>query len=139
VLRDFSTGVAVARPTIRARYFILAPGAIFSSALLMQTRALARERLSRKVWLQPHAVVHALFDEPVTMRGRIEAGRYLPFNGVPAIYNFTGMLRERRYFWFASVLHPASLATYAAHLPPDELPNAHVSVPLHLERDDHDA
>jgi choline dehydrogenase-like flavoprotein len=54
------------------------------------------------------------------MRGRIEAGRYLPFNGVPAIYNFTGMLRERRYFWFASVLHPASLATYAAHLPPEE-------------------
>jgi choline dehydrogenase-like flavoprotein len=120
VLRDFSTGAVVARPTIRARHFILAPGAFFSSALLMQTRAIARRPVGRKVWLQPHAVVYALFDEPVTMRGRVEAGRHLPFNGVPAIYNFTGMLRERRYSWFASVLHPASLATYAAHLPPDE-------------------
>jgi choline dehydrogenase-like flavoprotein len=64
--------------------------------------------------------VYALFDEPVTTRGRVESGRYVPFNGVPAIYNFTGMLRERGYSWFASVVHPAGLAAYAAHLPPDE-------------------
>jgi hypothetical protein len=61
-----------------------------------------------------------LFDEPVTKGATGQIGRHLPFNGVPAIYNFTGMLRDRGYCWFASVLHPASLATCAAHLSPDE-------------------
>jgi choline dehydrogenase-like flavoprotein len=41
-------------------------------------------------------------------------------NGVPAIYNFTGLLRQRGYYWFASSAHPSSLAAYTAHLLPDE-------------------
>jgi hypothetical protein len=61
-----------------------------------------------------------LFDEKATSRGVMDGDRYLPFNGVPAIYNFTGMLQEHRYFWLASTLFPASLATWTSHLPPDE-------------------
>jgi hypothetical protein len=72
------------------------------------------------VSLQPHGIVHAVFDEPVTYRGSREGGRYLPMNGVPAIYNFTGLLRQRGYYWFASSAHPSSLAAYTAHLSPDE-------------------
>ena len=73
-----------------------------------------------KIWLQPHAMIYALFDEPVTMHGTSDSGHYLPSNGVPAIYNFTGMLGERGYSWFASALHPASLAVHAATLRPEE-------------------
>lgn len=118
--RDFATGRVVCRPRIRARLFVLAAGAFFSSALLMRTRGLARGRAGRKIWLQPHAQIFALFDHKVTSRGVIEGDRYLPYNGVPAIYNFTGMLREHRYFWLASTLFPASLATWTSHLPPEE-------------------
>ena len=39
---------------------------------------------------------------------------------MPAIYNFTGFLREQRFFWLASILFPANLATFIAHLPPAE-------------------
>jgi choline dehydrogenase-like flavoprotein len=119
-VRDFSSGRVVAQPRIRARVFVLACGAFFSSALLTRSRVPPNGRAGRKIWLQPHAQVFALFDEPVTSRGRLEQDRYLPYNGVPAIYNFTGMLRERRYFWLASTLFPASLATWTSHLPPAE-------------------
>lgn len=120
VVKDFSTGRVVARPRIRARVFVLAAGAFFSSALLMRTAVLTRARSGRKIWLQPHAQIFALFDDKVTARGIMDGDRYLPYNGVPAIYNFTGMLRERRYFWLASTLFPAGLATWTSHLPPDE-------------------
>jgi choline dehydrogenase-like flavoprotein len=119
-IKEFSTGRVVARPRIRANVFVLAAGAFFSSALLSRTPALGNISAGRKIWLQPHAQIFALFDEKVTSRGMIDGERYLPYNGVPAIYNFTGMLREHRYFWLASTLFPASLATWTSHLPPDE-------------------
>jgi hypothetical protein len=119
-VRDFTTGRVAARPRIRARVFVLAAGAFFSSALLLRTKGLARGRVGHKVWLQPHAQIFALFDDKVTSRGVTDGDRYLPYNGVPAIYNFTGRLREHRYFWLASTLFPASLATWTSHLPPDE-------------------
>lgn len=118
-VRDFSTGRPVARPVIRAGCFVLAAGAFFSSGLLKRSGALAGLR-TMKTFLQPHAQIFAVFPEPVTSRGVLEGGRYLPYNGVPAIYNFTGMLREHRYFWLASILFPASLATWSSHLPPDQ-------------------
>jgi choline dehydrogenase-like flavoprotein len=105
---------------IRAKHFVLASGPLASSTLLMRSRACSASSAGRKVWLQPHGVIYALFDEPVTNRGLVENGPYLPMNGVPAIYNFTGLLRQRRYYWFSSALHPASLATYTAYLPPEE-------------------
>jgi choline dehydrogenase-like flavoprotein len=120
VLRHPVTGTVVSRQVIRAKYFIVASGAIHSAALLSRTPALARRSNPPKVWLQPHASIQALFDEPVTSGTNNEMRRHPPTNGVPAIYNFTGMLRDRGYSWFASVHHPASLATCAAHLPPDE-------------------
>ncbi|MGB2715350.1 MAG: GMC family oxidoreductase [Vicinamibacterales bacterium] len=119
-VRHFETRRLVCRPRIKARVFVLAAGAFFSSALLMRTRGLAWARAGHKIWLQPHAQIFALFDSKVTGRGVWEGDRYLPYNGVPAIYNFTGMMREHRYFWLASTLFPASLATWTSHLPPDE-------------------
>ena len=109
------------RVTIKARSFVVAAGAYFSAALLLRSRDLpAREAVGTKIYLQPHAQVFALFDEPVTSRGRLESDRYLPDNGVPAIYNFTGLLREHRFFWLASILFPANLAAFVSHLPPAE-------------------
>jgi len=119
-VRDFESGRSIRRLRIRARAFVLAAGAFFSSALLARTAGLSRGRTGRKIWLQPHAQIFALFDDKVTSRGTMDDDRYLPYNGVPAIYNFTGMLREHRYFWLASTLFPASLATWTSHLPPDE-------------------
>ena len=119
-VREFATGRIVARPRIRARVFVLAAGAFFSSALLARTPGFAPSRAGRKIWLQPHAQIFALFDDKVTSRGVMDGDRYLPYNGVPAIYNFTGMLRDHRYFWLASTLFPASLATWTSHLPADE-------------------
>jgi choline dehydrogenase-like flavoprotein len=110
----------VARPRIRANVFVLAAGAFFSSALLSRTPSLANIAAGRKIWLQPHAQIFAVFDDKVTSRGVMDGDRYLPYNGVPAIYNFTGMLREHRYFWLPSTLFPASLATWTSHLPPEE-------------------
>ena len=98
---------------IRSRWYILAGGPLASTGILMRSglHHARRQRSPRRVWLQPHGLIYALFDDPVTTRGP---------TGVPAIYNFTGLLRERRYYWFASSVYPASLATYTAHLPPDE-------------------
>jgi choline dehydrogenase-like flavoprotein len=105
---------------IRARCFVSATGSLPTSALLMRSRLRGSTCPGGRVSLQPHGIVHAIFDEPVTHRGLMEGGRYLPMNGVPAIYNFTGLLRQRGYYWFASSAHPSSLAAYTAHLPPDE-------------------
>jgi choline dehydrogenase-like flavoprotein len=120
VLRDSARSAASTRLRIRARSFVSATGSLPTSALLLRSRLRASTGPGDTVSLQPHGIVHAVFDEPVTHRGRIEDGRQLPMNGVPAIYNFTGLLRERHYYWFASSVHPSSLAAYTAHLPPDE-------------------
>jgi choline dehydrogenase-like flavoprotein len=119
VLRGAQNAVA-ARLRIRARYFVSASGSLPTSALLMRSGIRSSTCPGGRVALQPHGIVHAIFDEPVTHRGCTEGGRYLPMNGVPAVYNFTGLLEQRRYYWFASSVHPSSLAAYTAHLPPDE-------------------
>lgn len=109
------------RVTIKARSFVLAAGAYFSAVLLLRTRDVPnRGRIGAKIHLQPHAQIFALFDEPVTERGHLEGERYLPNNGVPAIYNFTGLLREHRFFWLSSIMFPANLAAFVSHLPPAE-------------------
>jgi choline dehydrogenase-like flavoprotein len=117
-----STGVLPPRNVaIRARSFVIAAGAYFSSVMLLRSRDLPnRGAIGAKIYLQPHAQVFALFDEPVTARGRVDHDRYFPDNGVPAIYNFTGLLREQRFFWLASILFPANLAAFVSHLPPAE-------------------
>jgi len=111
----------VSKFAISARHFVVSAGAIHSSALLLRTHDLQRQSECGRVCLQPHATVHALFDAPVT-GGFPEGGgeRSVPSSGVPAVYNFTGMLRDRGYGWFASALHPASLATATAHLSPSD-------------------
>jgi len=120
-LRDFTSGAVVRRGSVRARSVVLAAGAFFSSALLRRSPRLpGRERLGAKVYLQPHAQISALSDQPVTRRGALEDGQYVPYHGVPAIYNFTGFLEEYRFFWLASILFPANLASFISHLPPQE-------------------
>ncbi|HEY9436677.1 MAG TPA: GMC family oxidoreductase [Blastocatellia bacterium] len=79
-----------------------------------------REKIGAKVYLQPRAQIFALFDGPVTKRGTMKYGQYIPYNGVPSIYNFTGFLKERGFFWLASILFPANLASFISHLPPEE-------------------
>ena len=119
VLRGSQDAVAV-RLRIRARRFISASGSLPTSALLMRSRLRPSTCPGGRVSLQPHGIVHAVFDEPVTYRGVRDNGRHLPMNGVPAIYNFTGLLKQRSYYWFASSVHPSSLAAYTAHLPAEE-------------------
>lgn len=107
---------------IRARRIIIAAGAFFSSAILLRSPDFPhRERIGRKVYLQPHAQIFALFDEPVTRQGvKQKDGQHIPFNGVPSIYNFLGYLREHHFWWLASILYPASLASFVSNLPPAE-------------------
>lgn len=106
---------------IKARRIIVAAGAFFSSAVLLRSPKFPnRESIGQKVYLQPHAQVFALFDEPMTTRGAIENGQYVPHNGVPAIYNFLGFLKEHHFWWLASILYPAGLASSVSHLPPEE-------------------
>ena len=121
VLRDFSSGRVVRRLRVRARSFVIAAGAFFSSAVLLRSHDLpGRGRIGTKVFLQPHAQIFALFDRPVTRPGVMENGRYLPYNGVPALYNFTGFLEKERFFWLASILLPANFASFVSNLPADE-------------------
>lgn len=121
LVREHATGRVVRRATLRARRVLVAAGAFFSSGLLLRSRELpGRERVGRKVYLQPHAQVFAMFDEPVTGPGTLKGDKYVPRNGVPAIYNFTGYLREHGFWWLASILFPANLASFVSHLPPDE-------------------
>ncbi len=106
---------------INARRIIVAAGAFFSSAILLRSpRFPNRQSIGQKVYLQPHAQIFALFDEPMTKRRVIKEGQYIPFNGVPAIYNFLGFLKEHHFWWLASILYPASLASFISHLPPQE-------------------
>lgn len=96
--------------------------AFFSSSLLLRNggRFPGRARIGAKVFLQPHAQIFALFDRPITRQGEVHEGQYIPYNGVPAIYNFTGFLKEHRFFWLASILFPANLASFISNLPPGE-------------------
>ncbi len=120
-LQDFASGQVTKRASIKARKYVVAAGAFFSSALLLRNRELpGREKIGAKIHLQPHAQIFALFDQAVTKRGVTKDGQYIPYHGVPAIYNFTGLLREHRFFWLASILFPANLATFISHLPPQE-------------------
>ena len=121
ILRDPSSGKIVRRDFVRARAVVIAAGAFFSSALLLKSKEIPRrEMIGAKVYLQPHAQIFALFDEPVTRPGVMKDNQHIPYNGVPAIYNFTGFLKEHRFFWLASILFPANLASFISHLPPDE-------------------
>jgi choline dehydrogenase-like flavoprotein len=121
VMRDFTSGRVTRRARIKARAYILAAGAFFSSALLLRSREMPnREKIGEKVYLQPHAQIFALFDRPVTKRGTMKNGQYIPYNGVPSIYNFTGFLKEYGFFWLASILFPANLASFISHLSPEE-------------------
>lgn len=121
VVREHATGRVVRRGRVRAGRVVVAAGAFFSSGLLLRSRDLpGRERVGRKVYLQPHAQVFAMFDEPVTARGALKGQHYVPRNGVPAVYNFTGYLREHGFWWLASILFPANLASFVSDLPPDE-------------------
>jgi choline dehydrogenase-like flavoprotein len=106
---------------ISARRIIVAAGAFFSSAVLLRSPGFPnRQSIGRKIYLQPHAQVFALFDQPMTTRGVIEDGQYVPYNGVPAIYNFLGFLKEHHFWWLASILYPASLASFVSNLRPRE-------------------
>ena len=119
--RDFATGRVVRDATIKAKHVITAAGAFFSSALLLANREMpSRDRIGSKVYLQPHAQIFALFDRAITKKGELKDGQYIPYNGVPAIYNFTGFLREHRFFWLASILFPANLSSFISSLAPAE-------------------
>jgi choline dehydrogenase-like flavoprotein len=122
-----ASGVAVSsrdagKPAlINARRIIVAAGAFFSSAVLLRSPKFPdRQSIGQKIYLQPHAQVFGLFDEPMTTRRAMQEGQYVPFNGVPAIYNFLGFLKEHHFWWLASILYPASLASFVSHLPPQE-------------------
>ena len=120
-LRDHHTGSVLRQAVLRARRFVVACGAFFSSAVILGSQRFPRrERIGAKVYLQPHAQIFALFDQPITPRGRMERGQYVPRNGVPAIYNFVGFLEESHFWWLASILYPANLASFTSHLPPSE-------------------
>lgn len=107
--------------TIKARRIIVAAGAFFSSVILLRSPGFPnRHSIGQKIYLQPHAQVFALFDEAMTTRGTVANGQYVPHNGVPAIYNFLGFLKEHHFWWLASILYPASLASFVSHLPPQE-------------------
>ena len=119
--RDAVNRGATQAMAIRARRIIVAAGAFFSSAVLLRSlRFPNRQAIGQKVYLQPHAQIFALFDEPMTSHGAIENDQYVPSNGVPAIYNFLGFLKEHHFWWLASILYPASLASFVSHLPPQE-------------------
>jgi choline dehydrogenase len=106
---------------IRARNVVVAAGAFFSSSVLLRSPNFPnRQSIGRKIYLQPHAQIFALFDEPVTKRGLLENGQYIPQNGIPAIYNFLGFLKQHHFWWLASILYPASLASFISNLKPDE-------------------
>src|ERR1051325_1949814 len=67
---------------IKARRIIVAAGAFFSSAVLLRSPKFPnRQSIGQKVYLQPHAQVFALFDKPMTSRGTLDDGQYVPHNG----------------------------------------------------------
>jgi choline dehydrogenase-like flavoprotein len=106
---------------IKARRNIVAAAAFFSSVVLLRSPGFPnRQSIGQKIYLQPHAQVFALFDDPMTTRGTMHNGQYVPHNGVPAIYNFLGYLKEHHFWWLASILYPGSLASFVSHLAPRE-------------------
>jgi choline dehydrogenase-like flavoprotein len=106
---------------IRARNVVVAAGAFFSSSILLRSPNFPnRQSIGRKIYLQPHAQIFALFNEPVTKPGVLENGQYIPSNGVPAIYNFLGFQKQHHFWCLASILYPASLASFISNLKPDE-------------------
>lgn len=106
---------------IRARRIIVGAGAFFSSVILLRSPGFPnRQSIGQKIYLQPHAQVFGLFDQPMTRRGTMQDGQYVPYNGVPAIYNFLGYLKEHHFWWLASILYPGSLASFVSFLPPQE-------------------
>lgn len=119
---SFKEGGTQRRAVIKARKVVVAAGAFFSSSILLQSPTFPnRQNIGRKIYLQPHAQIFAMFDEPMTNVGEIrDDGQYVPYNGVPAIYNFLGYLREHRFWWLASILYPASLASFTSNLQPTE-------------------
>jgi choline dehydrogenase-like flavoprotein len=118
----FRNGGTPRRAVIKARKVVVAAGAFFSSSILLRSPTFPnRPNIGRKIYLQPHAQVFAMFDEPMTSVGEIrDDGQFVPYNGVPAIYNFLGYLREHRFWWLASILYPASLASFTSNLSPAE-------------------
>lgn len=119
--RDPTNGTLPQPMMIKARRVLVAAGAFFSSVLLLRTPKFPnRQTIGQKIYLQPHAQVFALFDEPMTRRGMIQDDQYVPYNGVPAIYNFLGFLKEHHFWWLPSILYPASLASFVSYLPPQE-------------------
>jgi choline dehydrogenase-like flavoprotein len=121
-LRDRVSGGASSKPLlVNTRNVVVAAGAFFSSGVLLgSTNFPNRQNIGRKIYLQPHAQVFALFDQPITERGKIEDEQYVPYNGVPAIYNFLGFLEEHHFWWLASILYPAGLASFVSYLSPRE-------------------
>jgi choline dehydrogenase-like flavoprotein len=122
LLPDRSGAARKRRTTIYAKRVVVAAGAFFSSALLRRSPGLPnRQSIGKKVYLQPHAQVFALFDTPMSSPGTLTAdGQHVPHNGVPAIYNFLGFLKEHHFWWLASILYPASLASFLSNLEPEE-------------------
>lgn len=120
-LRDHSDGGSIGKAVIKARNVVVAGGAFFSSGVLLRSPNFPRRQsIGGKVFLQPHAQVFALFDEPVTKAGLIQDDQYVPYNGVPAIYNFLGFLEQQHFWWLASILYPAGLASFVSYLSPSE-------------------
>ena len=120
-LRDHFRGDTIRRAMIKSHRVVVAAGAYFSSGLLVRSPKFPnRQSIGRKIYLQPHAQVFALFDEPITQPGTIKDGQYVPYNGVPAIYNFLGFLKEHHFWWLASILYPGSLASFVSYLRPEE-------------------
>lgn len=76
IIRDFASGQIVRRATLKARHFVVAAGAFFSSALLLGIRDLPqREKIGARVYLQPHAQIFALYDQAITKRGEMKDGQ----------------------------------------------------------------
>ena len=120
-LRDHSGGKLIQRALVKTSRVVVAAGAYFSSSVLLRSpRFPNRKNIGRKIYLQPHAQIFALFDKAITEPGSMRDGQYVPFNGVPAIYNFLGFLREHNFWWLASILYPAGLASFISNLQPHE-------------------
>ncbi len=120
-LRDHTGGRAAAKAIVKAERIVVAAGAFFSSGVLLSSPNFPRRQaIGQKIYLQPHAQIFALFDDPVTKPGRNRDGQYVPKNGVPAIYNFLGFLETHHFWWLASILYPAGFASALSHLSPGD-------------------
>lgn len=119
-LRDHANGGSIGKAVVKAAKIVVG-GAFFSSGVLLRSPNFPNRRsIGRKIYLQPHAQIFGLFDESVTKAGVIQDGQYVPYNGVPAIYKFLGFLQEHHFWWLASILYPAGLASFVSYLSPSE-------------------